>query len=148
MPDLRDVQHLLRSEHGLAVVSTVQRDGRVLSSVINCCVLDNPVTGIASVAFVSAGSAARLLHIRRGSDVTITVRRMWDWIGITGSAAIVGPDDPEDAVDADRLRLLLREVFETAEGSHDNFDEYDQVMLAERRAAVFITPTRIITNAS
>ena len=36
MPDLTDVRTMLADEHGLAVVSTVQSDGRVLSSVTNC----------------------------------------------------------------------------------------------------------------
>ena len=146
MPDIEDVRSFLAEEHGLAVVSTVQRDGRVLSSVTNCGVFDHPVTGDPCVALVSAGGAARLAHIRRGSPVTIAVRRGWTWRAITGPADVIGPDDPTAGIDADALRLLLRDVFRAAGGAHEDFDEYDRVMAEERRAAVFVTPERILGN--
>ena len=67
----------------------------------------------------------------------------WRWSTVEGRAVIVGPDDPHDSVDAEQLRRLLREVFEAAGGTHDDWDEYDRVMRDERRAAVLVTPTRI-----
>ena len=36
-------------------------------------------------------------------------------------------------IDADRLQLLLREIFTAAGGTHDDWDTYDRVMAAERR---------------
>ncbi len=54
-----------------------------------------------------------------------------------------GPDDPLPAVDAEPLRLLLREIFTAAGGTHDDFGTYDRVMAAERRVAVLVTPARI-----
>lgn len=143
MPDLDDVRDLLADEHGLAVVSTTQRDGRVLSSVVNCGISTDPISGELSVALVSRGDAARLEHIRRGSPVTIAVRRGWEWVGVTGAARLVGPDDPAEGVDADALRLLLRQVYRDASGTHDDYDEYDRVMAAERRTCVFVRPDRI-----
>ena len=71
MPDMQDVRSFLAEETGLAVVSTTQADGRVLSSVINCGVIDHPVSGTPCVALVSRGAAARIGHVRRGSQVTI-----------------------------------------------------------------------------
>ncbi|SKV32243.1 Uncharacterised protein [Mycobacteroides abscessus subsp. abscessus] len=41
---------------------------------------------------------------------------------------------------------MLRRIFESAGGSHDDWDTYDRVMAAERRAAVLITPRRIYSN--
>ena len=41
-----------------------------------------------------------------------------------------------DGVEPERLRLLLREIFTAAGGTHEDFDVYDRVMAAERRAAV------------
>jgi PPOX class probable F420-dependent enzyme len=146
MPDIAAVRSFLADEHGLVVVSTAQRDGGVLSSVVNAGVMADPVGGSESVAFVSAGGAARLGHIRRGSPVTATVRRGWKWVAVTGPAYIIGPDDPADDVDDERLRLLLREVFQAAGGRHDDYDEYDRVMRDERRAAVFVEPARILGN--
>ena len=135
---------MLRDEHGLAVVSTVRHDGRVLSSVVNAGVMDHPVTGVPTVAFVSRGDAARLAHLRRGCEPTIAVRRGWEWAAVTGSADLIGPDDPADGFDGERVRLLLRDVFRAAGGTHGDFDEYDRVMAAEHRTAVFVTIGRVL----
>lgn len=144
MPDLDAVRAFLAEEHGLAVVSTTQSDGRVLSSVVNCGVVEHPITGGPHVAFVSMGSAARVRHIRRGSQVTVLVRRDWKWIAVTGPAELIGPDDLRDGVDLDAVRLLLRDVFRAAGGTHDDFDEYDRAMTDDRRLAVFVAPERIL----
>ena len=146
MPNLDDVRSLLTDEHGLAVVSTVQADGRVLSSVVNCGVHAHPVTGVECLAFVSSGTAARLGHIRSGSQVTAVARRGWRWVGVTGPADLIGPDDMVDGVDEEAVRLLLRTVFQAAGGNHDDYDEYDRAMADERRTAVFVAPDRIIGN--
>ena len=45
--------------------------------------------------------------------------------------------------DAERLRLLLREIFTAAGGTHDDFGAYDRVMAEERRVAVLVAPARI-----
>ena len=146
MPSLDDVGEYLKSEHGLAVVSTAQASGDVLSSVINCGVMAHPVTGEPCVAFVSRGPAARLAHIRRGSSVTIAVRRGWAWRSVTGSADIIGLDDDADGFDEERIRLLVREVYQAAGGEHDDYDEYDREMVKDRRAAVFVRPEHIRGN--
>ena len=65
---------------------------------------------------------------------------------VEGRATLVGPDDPLDGIDAERLRLLLREVFTAAGGTHDDWDEYDRTMRAQRRTAVLVHPTRIYSN--
>ncbi len=144
--DLSDVRTFLADDSGLAVVSTVQSDGRVLSSIANCGVIDDPTTGEAAVALVSLGSAARIGHIRRGSEVTLAIRREWRWVGVTGPATLVGPDDLAEAVGADELPTLLRDVFKAAGGTHDDWDEYDRAMAEERRTCIFVKPNRIIGN--
>lgn len=147
MPDLEDVKRFLGEETGLATISTTQADGRVLSSIANCGVVDHPLTGAPSVALVSIGSAARLGHIRRGSEVTIAARRGWTWVAVTGPADLIGPSDPADGIDAEALRLLLREIYQAAGGTHDDFDEYDRAMVEGARTAIFVSPDRIIGNA-
>lgn len=146
MPTIGDVGSFLAEENGLAVVSTTQRDGRVLSSVVNCGVMSNPSTKADSVAFVAIGSSARLNHIRRGSEVTVAVRRGWNWVSATGKADLVGPDEPNDGHDPEALRLLLREVFQSAGGTHDDWEEYDRVMAKDGRVAVFVDPARVLGN--
>ena len=145
MATIDDVSRLLADDHGLSVVSTVRAPGRVLSSVVNCGIHPHPGTGESCVAFVSGGDAARLRHIRAGSEVTVTVRRSWVWLGVSGPATILGPDDGE--LGAEDVRLLLRSVFQAAGGSHEDYGEFDRVMANERRAAVFVSPVRILGNA-
>jgi hypothetical protein len=47
---------------------------------------------------------------------------------------------------AEQVRLLLRAIFTSAGGSHDDWDEYDRVMAEQRRTAVLIRPTRVYSN--
>lgn len=96
MPNLDDLHRFLADETGLATISTVQQDGRVLSSIANCGIIRHPLSGIECVALVSVGTAARLRHVRRGSEVTIAVRRGWNWVAATGKAELIGPDDNVD----------------------------------------------------
>ncbi|MDJ0769601.1 MAG: hypothetical protein QNJ12_12440 [Ilumatobacter sp.] len=146
MTSVDEFASALADEHGLAVVSTADSRGRVLSSVVNAGVMPHPVSGDAHVAFVSGGTATRLGHIRRGAPVTLVARRGWRWVGATGPAELIGPDDPSEGFDADRIRLLLRAVFEAAGGSHDDWDEYDRVMRKERRTVVLVRPERVLGN--
>lgn len=138
------MRSFLAEETGLATVSTTQADGRVLSSVVNCGVVTHPVTGDECVALVSRGNAARLGHIRRGSEMTVAARRGWSWIATTGAADLIGPNDPVDGMDAEAVRMLLREVFQAAGGTHDDYVEYDRVMAEDQRTAVFVKPERIV----
>lgn len=147
MPNLDDVKRFLADETGLATISTTQADGRVLSSIANCGVIDRPLTGEGCVAFVSMGAAARLGHVRRGSEVTIAIRRGWTWIAVTGPTDLIGPADPVEGFDAEALRLLRREIFAAAGGTHEDLDEFDRVMIEGGRTAVLVAPERIIGNA-
>ena len=88
----------------------------------------------------------KLANLRRRPRLATTVRSGWQWVSVEGDAQIIGPDDPHPDVDADRLRLLLREVFECAGGTHDDWDAYDRAMAEQRRAAVFVTPDRVYSN--
>jgi len=71
------------------------------------------------------------------------MRAGWQWTAGEGPVELAGPDDPLVGVDPERLRLLLRETFTAAGGTHDDFDAYDRAMAAERRAAVLVTPAHI-----
>ena len=97
----------------------------------------HPVTGERVVAFVTYGRV-KLTNLRARPQITVTFRSGWQWAAVEGRAEIVGPDDPQPGFDAERLRLLLREVFVAAGGTHDDWAEYDRVMLAQRRTAVFV----------
>jgi PPOX class probable F420-dependent enzyme len=138
---------LVPGDHGLVVVSTARADGTIQSSVVNAGVMDHPVTGEPVVAFVAAGASRRLVNLRARPRATVVIRAGWRWAGVEGATELIGPDDPHDGFDAERIRLLLRDVFTAAGGSHDNWDEYDRVMADERRVAVLVTPERTYGTA-
>jgi PPOX class probable F420-dependent enzyme len=142
-PDLEAFAKLVPLDHGLVVVSTSRADGTIQSSVVNAGVLDHPISGRRVVAFVAAGSSKRLVNLRSRPRATVVIRAGWQWTAVEGTAELAGPDDPLDGIDAERLRLLLREIFTAAGGTHEDFDEYDRVMAKERRVAVLVEPERV-----
>jgi PPOX class probable F420-dependent enzyme len=145
MTTLPDAEAIGSRDKFLAMISTARADGTIQSSVVNAGVLADPDNGQQVVGFVTYGPA-KLANLRARPQVTVTFRAGWEWAAVEGRARIIGPDDPTPGVDAERLRLLRREVFTAAGGTHDDWDEYDRVMAAERRAVVLVTPTRIYSN--
>jgi PPOX class probable F420-dependent enzyme len=146
MTDLDTVRRFVGLDHGLVVVSTSRADGTIRSSVVNGGVLEHPSHDANVVAFVSAGSAQRLQDLRARPRATLVFRAGWQWCAVDGPVELAGPDDALDRIDGERLRVLLREIFTAAGGTHDDWDEYDRVMAAERRVAVLVDPIRIYGN--
>jgi hypothetical protein len=115
------------------------------ASVVNAGVLAHPVTGAPVVGFVTYGRV-KLSNLRRRPAATVVFRAEWQWGAVEGTCDILGPDDPFPGFEDTALPELLRSVFRAAGGSHDNWAEFDQVMRAERRAAVLVRPERIYSN--
>jgi PPOX class probable F420-dependent enzyme len=144
--DLAPFAELVALDHGLSVVVTMRADHSPHTSVVNAGVLAHPLTGADAVAFVAAGGTRKLTNLRADPTIAVVVRAGWRWTAVEGAAQLVGPDDRHPEVDDERLRLLLREIFTAAVGTHDDWAAYDRTMRDERRAAVLITPTRIYSN--
>jgi len=145
MATLTDAAEIGSRDSYLAVISTARADGTIQSSVVNAGVLADLRTGQDVVAFVTNGKA-KLANLRARPQVTVTFRAGWQWAAVEGDASIIGPDDPVPGIDDERLRLLRREVFTAAGGTHDDWDEYDRVLAAERRAVVLVTPARVYSS--
>jgi PPOX class probable F420-dependent enzyme len=145
MTNLRDVADVGRSDQFLAVVSTLRADSTIQSSVVNAGVLTHPVSGVEVVGFVTYGRA-KLSNLRSRPQVTLTFRAGWQWASVEGRAELIGPDDRHRDIDAEALRLLLRQVFTAAGGTHDDWDGYDRTMAEQRRTAVLVTPSRLYSN--
>ena len=143
--NLDDVMELAQREQYLAVVATMRDDMTIQASLVNAGAMLHPVTGEPVIAFVTYG-ATKLRNLRARPQVAITYRSSWSWATVEGRADIIGPDDPHSLVDAERYRLLLREVFSAAGGQHDDWHAYDRTMVEQRRAAVFVAPTRVYSN--
>ncbi len=146
MASLDLVRRLGAKESWLAVVTTTRADGSVHASVVNAGILDDPVTGRPVVGLVAGGGSRKLAHLRRSRRATVVFRSGWEWVAVEGPVRIAGPDDPLDGVAPEDVPGLLRTVFRGAGGTHDDWDEYDRVMAAERRAAVLVDPVRIVSN--
>src|SRR3954464_13524568 len=129
MADLDLVARLGAQEQGLVVGSTARTDGTVEAAVGNAGALDG------AIAFVVRASTRKIDNIRRTGRAAVTFRSGWEWAAVEGPAR-VGSNDP----------TLLRDIFKAAGGTHDDWDEYDRVMAAENRVAVFVTPERITSN--
>lgn len=146
MIDLATFAELVPLDHGLCVINTLWGDGSVQSSVVNAGVLEHPLRAGQVVGLVTRGDSRKLVNLRRDPRVTIVARAGWQWATVEGDAEIIGPDDPHPGVDDEALRLLLRDIFRAAGGTHDDWETYDRTMAEQRRAAVLITPRRVYTN--
>ena len=144
--DLTLVQRLVAADHGLAFVAVTRADGSVQTSLVNAGVLAHPVTGDAAVGFVARRSALKVSLIRRAGRAALAFRSGWEWAAVEGPATLIGTDDPVPDLDAAAVPALLRDVFTAAGGTHDDWAEFDRVMAAEGRLAVFVTPERVSTN--
>jgi PPOX class probable F420-dependent enzyme len=146
MTTLDDAVALARSDNGLTVVSTLRADTTIQASLVNAGVLPHPATGSPTLAFVTYGRV-KLANLRARPQLAATFRNGWQWATVEGTAEIAGPDDPQPwLADADQLRILLRDVFSAAGGTHDDWDAYDRTMVEQRRAVVLVAPTRVYSN--
>ena len=105
--------------------------------------MEHPSTHQPVVAYVARGGTAKLAHLRKRPQSNVTFRAGGSWLAVEGAAELAGPDDPASWLHAGGLPQLLRDVFTAAGGTHDNWPEYDRVMAAERRCAVFVTIERL-----
>jgi hypothetical protein len=146
MANIEDFKRLIAADRGLVVVSVTRGDGTISASVVNAGVLPHPVTGDTVVGMVIRGGTRKLAYLRERPYANVVVRSGWQWAAAEGAVDLIGPDDPEPSTDSDRLRLLLREIFTAAGGTHEDFGTYDKVMREERRTAVFVHPSRVYAN--
>lgn len=146
MTTLEEAVALARQESGLAVVSTLRADHTIQASLVNAGLLTHPDKATPVLAFVTYGKV-KLANLRARPQLAATFRDGWRWATVEGVAELAGLDDPQPwLADADQLRLLLREVFTAAGGTHDDWDEYDRTMVEQRRTVVLVAPTRVYSN--
>ena len=121
------------NHHG--VLTTFRRSGAAQMSIILCAAYGD------GVAFTTPGDRAKLRNLRRDPRCTLIVSQD-DWGGYVvfeGLAKILEAGN----TDADKLSDALREVYRGISGEHPDWDEYDRVMLEERRAVVIVVPEHV-----
>ncbi|EUA18171.1 pyridoxamine 5'-phosphate oxidase family protein [Mycobacterium xenopi 3993] len=121
MTDLSAFAELLSKDRGLCVLATLRSDRSIQASVVNAGVLPHPLTSADVVGLVAIGGSQKLRNLRVDSRVTVVARAGWQWATVEGHAEIIGPDDPHPDVDDEALRILLRNIFQAAGGSHDDW---------------------------
>src|ERR1700722_18200322 len=132
MANIEDFKRLIAADRGLVVVSATRGDGTISSSVVNAGVLPHPLTGDTVVGMVVQGGARKLASWRQRPYANVVIRSGWQWAAAEGRVDLIGPDDQQPGIDAERLRLLLREIFTAAGGTHDDFGTYHRAMREER----------------
>ena len=147
MTDLADFARVAAGDQHLCVVATARADSTVQASLVSAGVMRHPArAGVDVVVFVAQGGTRKLANMRARPAMTVVARAGWEWVAVEGDAELIGPDDAFAGIDAEALRRLLRDAFEAAGGTHDDWDEYDRVMAEDRRAVVLVTPTRVYSN--
>jgi hypothetical protein len=102
------------------------------------------VDGAEGVAAVVGGGARKLELLRQSGRATLVFKTGWEWAAVSGPVRLLGPDDgTELGLD---VPATLRAVFRAAGGTHEDWAEFDRVMAAERRCAVFVRADRISSN--
>jgi PPOX class probable F420-dependent enzyme len=143
--DISDFARIAGEDNNLAVVVTTRADSTAQASVVSAGVLAHPVSGEQVVGCVIM-PATKLSNLRRRPRATVVARAGWQWVTVEGRCDLIGPDDEFSGFEQSDVPELLRSVFRAAGGTHSDWDEYDRVMLEERRVAVLVRPERIYSN--
>lgn len=122
----------------LAVFTTTRPDGTIHGSLVSAGVLDDPDSKRPSVGVVIGGGAKKLAYLRHNHRATLVFRDGWRWLAVEGTVRLEGPDDPAPAGSDRSVPNVIRDVYQAAGGTHDDWAEFDRVMADDRRCAVFI----------
>ena len=144
MTDLADVNRLAAADRHLAVFTIARPDGTVQASVVSAGVIADPVDASPGVAAVLGGGTYKLNLLRSTGRATLVFKSGADWAAVSGPVRLVGPDDGTDlGLD---VPATIRSVFTSAGGTHEDWAEFDRVMAADRRCAVFVRADAIWSN--
>ena len=134
--DFKDMENLLE-ENRIAVATTYRRDGRPQMSLVNVASTDG------ALAFTTPGYSAKAANLKRDPRCALLLARPnWRGYGVLdGDAEVMGSHN----TDPEELRLTMRKVYQQAIGKeHPDWEEFDRVMLEERRVIVFLRPGRLV----
>ena len=133
------VKNFISQNHN-AVVTTFRRSGAAQLSIVTVGAYGG------GAAFTTTEDRAKLANLRRDPRCSLLVSAdNWrSYLVLEGRARIRAADN----TDADTLRDVLRAVYVAAAGKqHPDWEEYDQAMRDERRAAVIVVPERVYGTA-
>ena len=119
-----------------AVCTTFRRNGAAQLSIVTSGLYGG------GAAFTTTADRAKHRNLARDPRCTLLVSHA-DWrpfLVLEGNATVLSQDNTP----AEELRVAFREVFRAASGrEHPNWDEYDRVMVEDRRVIVIVTPEHV-----
>ncbi|MGS2806922.1 PPOX class F420-dependent oxidoreductase [Nocardia sp. MW-W600-9] len=125
--------HDLLAAAKLGVLATIKADGRPQLS---------PVTPYydreAGVIYVSMTEGrAKTANLRRDprAAVEVTAPDGWSWATAEGSVTLIGPGTDPDGPEV----AALVDYYRAAAGEHPDWNEYREVMVADRRVLMALT---------
>ena len=133
------VREFLAQNHQ-AVLTTFRGNGAAQMSIITV----GPYRD--GVAFTTTAGRAKLANLVREPRCSLLVskRDWWGYVVLEGRAQVLASDN----TDAAELGQALRDVYRAATGrEHPDWDEYDQAMVRDRRAAVVVVPDHVYGTA-
>ena len=128
------------TENHQGVLTCFRRNGMPQMSIVTCGAYRD------GVAFSTTADRAKLLNLQRDSRCSLMISKQdwWGYVVLEGRATILYQENTA----ADELRDALRDVYRAATNKdHPNWPEYDQAMVADRRAAVIVVPDHIYGTA-
>jgi PPOX class probable F420-dependent enzyme len=134
-----DVIEFVSNNHQ-AVLTTFRRDGAAQMSIVTVGPYGD------GAGFTTTEDRAKLHNLARNPRCSLLVSKSdwWGYVVLEGHAKVLRRGESDD----DELRDALRGIYRAASGQeHPDWDEYDQAMIADRRAAVIVVPERIYGTA-
>lgn len=127
------------AENNKGVVTTFRKNGATQMSIVVCTPLGD------GIAFTTTEDRAKLINLRRDPRCSILVSKedWWGFIVFEGHAQII------DQANTPRDEYLeaCRQVYRQIAGEHDNWPEYDQSMIDDKRAVITVIPDRTYGTA-
>ena len=134
--DLTANQKDFLSANHMAVFSTFRRNGAAQLSIVTSGLYGD------GVAFTTTANRAKHRNLTRDPRCTLLVsHHEWrPFLVLEGNATVLSQDNTP----AEELRVAFREVFRSAAGKeHPDWDEYDRVMVEDRRVIVIVQPEHV-----
>ncbi|PKB62383.1 MAG: hypothetical protein BZY66_01120 [SAR202 cluster bacterium Ae2-Chloro-G3] len=128
------------TENHRGVLTCFRKNGMPQISIVTCGAYGE------GAAFSTTADRVKLINLQRDSRCSLMIAKddWWGYVVLEGKATILSADNTP----ADELRYALREVYKAATNTdHPNWPEYDQAMLADRRAAVVVVPDHVYGTA-
>ena len=128
------------TENHQGVLTCFRKNGMPQMSIVTCGAYRD------GVAFSTTIDRAKLILLKRDSRCALMVSKQdwWGYVVLEGRATVLSPDNTS----AEELREALRGVYRAATNQdHSDWDEYDQAMVKDRRAAVIVVPDHVYGTA-